>query len=543
MKIVTGSQMAALEGASERRGVSTDYLMEKAGLAVAQVVRERLGGGVAGTIVTVLVGPGNNGSDGLVTARLLRRWGAEVTACMLTRRPDDDPKLDLARTYGVRLVFLAQDATVPGSMNENAALSELDTLFNRSRLVVDALLGTGRARPLDGLLKHTSTLLNAHRASKKLTVLALDLPTGLDADTGQVDRACFAADWTVSLGFPKVGLLTLPGAALAGNLVVVDIGLPPGLEEEPGIAPDLNLELLTPEWVAKQLPPRPADSHKGTFGHALVVAGSRNYVGAAFLAAQAAVRVGAGLVTLATPQSVYPIAAGKLTEPIHLPLPEDETGRVDPSAVASITDSTVRYSAVLVGCGLGWSTGTAKFVEGLLLGEPVEAWPVIIDADGLNNLSQLTNWWQRLRHSAVVTPHPGEMATLTGGSASEIQKDRVPLAREWAARWGIAVALKGAYTVVSEPDGLVRVSPFANPGLASGGTGDVLSGIIVGLMAQGLEPGRAAACGVYLHGLAGEKAVQNKGNAGTIASDLVDLLPETIREVKGGPGWGVHRQT
>ena len=531
MKIVTASQMAALEQASESHGVSTGTLMEKAGLAVAQVARESLGG-VAGVKATVLVGPGNNGGDGLVTARLLRRWGAEVTACILTRRPVDDPKLDLARRYGVRLFFPAQD-----SQDQNTSLSELDSLLRGSRLVIDAVLGTGRARPLDGLIKQTSMLLETYRSAGRLTILALDLPTGLDADTGEVDPACYPADLTVALGFPKVGLLTLPGAARAGQLRVVDIGLPPGLEEEPEIVPELNLELLTPEWVAKQLPPRPADSHKGSFGHALVVAGSRNYVGAAFLATQAAVRVGAGLVTLATPQSVYTIAAGKLTEAIHLPLPEDEAGRIHPGAAKSIKDSAARYSAVLVGCGLGWSAGTAQFVEALLLDEPLDQpsaanTPLIIDADGLNNLSQLPQWWQRLTHPAVVTPHPGEMATLTGGSTVEIQHDRISLVREWSARWGVAVALKGAYTLVGEPGGLVRVSPFANPGLASGGTGDVLSGIIVGLMAQGLEPGRAAACGVYLHGRAGETVVRSKGNAGSTASDLLDLLPDTIRQVK-----------
>jgi hydroxyethylthiazole kinase-like uncharacterized protein yjeF len=529
MKIVTASQMAALEGESERLGVSTGVLMEKAGLAVAQGVRRSLGGLVAGVKIAVLVGPGNNGSDGLVTARLLRCWGAEVTSCLLTRRPGEDTKLEMATGYGVRVLSLDQ-----ADLDRKAALSGLDSVLRESRLVVDAVLGTGRSRPLDGWLKDVSNLLSHHRSAGGLTVLALDLPTGLDADTGQVDPACFTADLTIALGFPKVGLLTLPGAAMAGSLEVVDIGLPPGVEEEPGISSGLNLELLTSEWVAKQLPARPADSHKGTFGHALVIAGSRNYVGAAFLAAQAAVRAGAGLVTLATPQSVYPTAAAKLTEPIHLPLPEDGAGRIDPTAAALIKDSTSRYTAVLVGCGLGWSPGTARFVRDFLLGQPSDGQPVIIDADGLNNLSEVPDWWQRLTQPVVVTPHPGEMATLTGASAGAamIQSGRVASAREWAARWGVAVVLKGAYTVVAEPGGMVRISPFANPGLASGGTGDVLSGIIVGLMAQGLDPGQAGACGVYVHGLAGEKAVQTRGNAGTIASDLVDLLPETMREIK-----------
>ena len=532
MKIVTAAQMVALEQAAISRGVSADNMMENAGLAVAQAARKQLGG-VAGVKVAVLVGPGNNGGDGLVTARHLRRWGAEVAAWMLTARPDVDPKLDDARLYGVRLFF---PAAVSG--DSDPSLSELDAWLAGCRLAVDAVLGTGRARPLDGLLERASGLLSAHRSGGRLAVLALDMPSGLDADTGQVDPACYPADLTVSLGFPKVGLVTMPGGAQAGRLEVAGIGLPPGLVEEVESELGLDLELLTREWVAQRLPERHADAHKGSFGHALVVAGSRNYVGAASLASQAAVRVGAGLVTLASPRSVYPIAAGRVTEAIHLPLPEDEEGRIHRDAAKVIGDSAARYTAVLAGCGLGWSGATVRFVEELLLGDAVRGiplirgLPLIIDADGLNNLSQIPDWRQRLGSAAVLTPHPGEMATLTGRTIFEIQSDRLAQVREWSSRWGVTVTLKGAYTLVGEPGGLVRVSPFANPGLASGGTGDVLSGIIVGLMAQGMAPGEAAACGVYLHGLAGEAAVRRKGNAGTTATDLLNLLPETMAQVK-----------
>ena len=526
MKIVSAAQMVALEQAAISRGVSADNMMENAGLAVAQAARKQLGG-VAGVKVAVLVGPGNNGGDGLVTARHLRRWGAEVAAWMLTVRPDVDPKLDAARLYGVRLFF---PAAISG--DSDPSLSELDAWLVGCRLAIDAVLGTGRARPLDGLLERGSGLLSAHRSRGRLAVLALDMPSGLDADTGEVDPACYPADLTVSLGFPKVGLVTMPGAAQAGRLEVAGIGLPPRLEEEVESELGLDLELLTRSWVAQRLPARPADAHKGAFGHALVVAGSRNYVGAASLASQAAVRVGAGLVTLASPRSVYPIAAGKVTEAIHLPLPEDEEGRIHLDAAKVIGDSAARYTAVLAGCGLGWSRATVGFVEELLLGDAVRGIPLIVDADGLNNLSQAPDWWQRLGSQVVLTPHPGEMATLTGQAISEVQSDRLAHVREWSSRWGVTVTLKGAYTLVAEPGGPVRVSPFANPGLASGGTGDVLSGIIVGLMAQGLAPGDAAACGVYLHGLAGEAAVERKGNAGTTATDLLELLPETIAQVK-----------
>lgn len=529
MKIVTSAQMTALEQASEKSGVSTDTLMETAGLAVAEAARKELGG-AAGIPVLVLVGPGNNGADGLVAARHLRRWGAEVTAFIVRGRPEPDPKMELARTYGVAVKNCSDDT----------GMGELDRLLGRCRLVIDAVLGTGRSRPLEGAVKEVMLRLTDRRAGNNPPVMmALDLPTGLSPDTGEVDPACPNTDVTVALGFPKRGLLAFPGADRAGRLLVVDIGLPAGLAEEKEIA----LELLGPEWVSSRLPSRPLDSHKGTFGHVLVVAGSRNYVGAAFLASQAAVRAGAGLVTLATPREVYSIAAGKLTEVIHFPLPGDDEGRIHPDAAELIRGVLPRYTCLLVGCGMGWSTGTAKFLERLLLAEPPPQIPLIIDADGLNNLSAVSGWWQRLGGPAAVTPHPGEMATLTGTATPEVQQDRVEAARRWSDHWRVTVCLKGAFTITADPEGAVRVSPFANPGLASGGTGDVLTGIIAGLMAQGLSPSNATSCGVYIHGRAGESVAESMGNTGALASDLIQVLPQTISRLRRhhGAGQGVFQ--
>ena len=322
MKVVTASQMAAIEQASERVGVSTDTLMENAGLAVARAARDELGG-AAGARIVLLVGPGNNGADGLVAARHLRRWGAEVACCLLSQRPEHDPKLDLAIEYGVEVVA--------GPDNDT-----LRQLVRRSRLVIDAVLGTGRSRPLSGPVGDGMLLLHQARGfPNPPRLLALDLPTGLNADTGEVDPPCPQFDLTVALGYPKAGLLRFPGAERAGRVRVLDIGVPPGLPEEQAV----EVEMLTAERVASKLPARPLDSHKGTYGHALVVAGSRQYVGAAWLASQASVRTGAGLTTLASPQGVYPIAAAKGAEAIHLPLPEDEYGRMDPSAADVIRNS------------------------------------------------------------------------------------------------------------------------------------------------------------------------------------------------------------
>ena len=516
MKVVTAAQMTAIEQASERVGVSMDALMENAGLAVAQAAREELGG-IAGLRAVVLTGPGNNGADGLVAARHLRRWGAETVCCLLTRRPYSDPKLDLARQYGVEIVTGGE---------------RLDELLRRSRLVIDAVLGTGRSRPLAGPVRDAMLRLQRARdLPHPPLLLALDLPTGLNADTGEVDPACPHFDATLALGYPKAGLLHFPGAERTGRLRVLDIGIPPGLPEERAV----DLEMLTPRWAALQLPPRPPDSHKGTYGHALVVAGSRHYVGAAWLSSQASVRAGAGLTTLASPQGVYPMAAAKGAEAIHLPLPEDEAGRIGPSAAVLIHESERRFTAALVGCGMGWSEGTAEFLRRLLLTgdqKRLARLPVLIDADGLNNLSCIEDWPSRVSCPLLLTPHPGEMSTLTGLSVAEIQSARITAAREWAERWGVTLVLKGAHTVIASPGLPVRISPFANPGLATGGTGDVLSGVIVALLAQGLPPPAAAACGVYLHAAAASSVTDRLGQTGLAASDLLEALPPAIAALR-----------
>ena len=518
MKIVTADQMTAIEQASEKAGINTDVLMENAGLAVAQGTRDLVG--AIGVRVIVLVGPGNNGADGLVAARHLRRWGAEVTCFVVAGRPETDPKMDLALEYGVHVI-------------DAISTEAFEQMLLRSDLVIDALLGTGRSRPLEGhILEAMFSLANVRLAQNRPQLLALDLPTGLDADTGDVDFSAVACDVTFALGYPKVGLLKFPGTDHAGEMRVLGIGVPRGLKEEISI----QLELLERDWIAGHLPKRPLDSHKGTFGHALVIAGSRNYVGAAYLASQACVRSGAGLTTLATPESVYPIAAAKSTEPIHLPLLDGEEGHVDARGTQRLREGLRRYTNILVGCGLGLSEGTVKFVEDLLFNQDdtgLSELPALVDADGLNNLARIEGWPERTRGPLVLTPHPGEMATLTGLSIAEIQKDRVVVAREYAAKWDVTLVLKGAYTVIGQPDGMVRVASFANPGMATGGTGDVLSGIIGGLMAQGLEADVAAACGVYLHGEAGLEVVSRSGNAGMAASDLLPEIPAAMQRIRG----------
>ncbi len=514
VKVVTVAEMQALEAASEAAGVSTDTLMENAGLACAQRIRECMGG-AAGRRVVVLVGPGNNGADGLVLARHLARWGADVCCHIVRGRPVHDPKMTDALAYGVAVSDSADDA----------GLSGLGGLLRRADAVVDAILGAGRYRPLYGLVGDVTGLVNDVRPSRHdLPVIAVDLPTGVNPDTGDADPRTMIADETLALCHPKYGIANFPGAGCAGRITVLGIGLP----DEVSASADSKLptEWMTPESARALIPARPLTSHKGTFGHLLIVAGSRNFVGAAALAARGAHRVGAGLVTLAAPESVYRIAATKLMETIHLPLPEDADGRIDATAADVIRARIDNYSAVAVGCGLGWSSGTTGLMERLLLhGDDPPILPIVVDADGLNNLSGCPNWADRLRTPAVLTPHPGEMATLTDRPTTQVQADRIGIASQSAADWRQTVLLKGAHSIVASPDGRRSVLPFANPALATGGTGDVLTGIIGGLLAQGLAPYDAARLGGFLHGTAAQHVRAEYGDAGVVASDLLDRIP------------------
>ncbi len=525
MKLVT---VAEMQEAERRAGVPVAQLMENAGLAVAQEAWLLLGE-LADRRILVLAGPGNNGGDGLVASRHLKEWGADVGAYLLTARGEDDAVFATTVAAGVPVTLAEEDA--------KAGYKGLDEVLAAADLVIDALLGTGRARPIEGALAAVlARLAKARQRALPPRLLAVDLPTGLDADTGAVDPHCVPADETVALGWSKVGLHTLPGPQCAGRVEVVEIGIAKELES------GLRTELMTDRWARSALPERPAAAHKGTFGSALVVAGSPRYIGAAYLACMGALRLGAGIVTLACARTVYPIVASKLTEATFEPL-ADEEGYLSAEAAHGVRQALSRgYEALLVGPGLGQEAYVTAFLRSLLPGlESDQLRGVVIDADGLNNLSKIEGWWKELRVPAVVTPHPGELSRLTGMTVEEIQSNRLSVARGCAGEWGVTVALKGANTVMASPDGRARLSPFANPGLATGGTGDVLAGAIAGLIAQGLEPFEAASLGVYLHGLAGELVRGELGSAGMVAGDLLPALPRAIRSIRRQ--WTVDRLT
>jgi NAD(P)H-hydrate epimerase len=405
---------------------------------------------------------------------------------------------------------------------QDKSLKGFGELLASATCVLDALLGTGRLRPLGGVFREVLGRVAEAKKERDLCIIAVDLPSGLDADTGAVDPACLAVDMTVTLAFPKVGLFSFPGAARVGELKIADIGIPEHL------AASVKTELITADLARASLPGRPPDANKGSFGRVLVAAGSVSYIGAAYLACSGALRVGAGLVTLATASSLQPIIAAKLAEATYLPLPEDGSGIIAAGAAKTLSEALGRYDVLLLGCGLGQHPSTAGFVRALL---SAEAKPAVLDADALNILSQVPAWWQ-LFGEAIITPHPGEMARLCGLKLAEVQADRLGVARNFAAKWHKVIVLKGAYSVIAAPDGQVAVSPFANPGLASGGTGDVLAGAIAGLVAQGRPLFEAASLGVYLHGVAGEMVKESLGEAGMLASDLLPVLPVVIKRLK-----------
>lgn len=511
MKLVTVAQMRQLEAEADARGVSYAQMMETAGAAVAATILERQL--PADTAVVVLVGPGNNGGDGLVAARYLAEAGVVVKIFALKSVDETDTKVQALRELGI---FMADAEHDP----HYHALRQM--LKEPTNVIVDALLGTGLKLPLRENAQNLLAYVKAHYTPAQQWVLAVDAPSGMDCDSGEVDEAVtLPAQITVTFGLAKVGQFKFPAANYLGELLVAPIGWPINL---PTLQTPL-VELATRELVQNYLPLRPRNAHKYTFGKLLAIVGSKNYVGAAHLVGRAANRIGTGLVTLAVPQSIYPILASQLIESTWLPQPDDW------SEIESLRAAVSKYEAVVLGCGLGLAAATQNFVAKFF--EAYGSVPLLIDADGLRLLAQIENWWQKIPPLSVLTPHPGEMSALTGLSVAAIQKDRVGVAQKFARVWGQVVLLKGAFTVIAAPDGRTAVQPFAEAALAKAGSGDVLAGLVGGLLAQKVAPWEAATLGAFVHGRAGELASQNIGTSiSVVASDLLDALPESLQELK-----------
>lgn len=520
MKIVTCEQSRQIDRKAAEKGLTTNVLIENAGRAVALQVQKAIGK-VDGKSVLVLVGKGNNGGDGLVAARYLMGANARTTVYMAGYRDaPEDIAYEAAMQRNVPIIHAEEDANH----------AKLDETLRSTDVVIDAFLGTGRVRPLDGLFKSALERVSGAKAKRPgMLIVGLDIPSGLDADNGAIDSATLYCDITITLGFPKMGLFQFPGASRVGRLVIAEIGLP----EE--LASDICIELMTDEWAGAVLPRRPLNANKGTFGRVLVVAGSINFIGAAYFCCMGAYRAGAGLVALATPTSLQGPLAARLTEATYVPLPQSATGVVAEDAFTVLKHEIMASNVMLMGPGLGKSKAAIEFMKSTLLNlQPASSPNLVLDADALDAIKEIEDWPKKLPRQMIVTPHPGELSRMISMSMADIQKDRVGLARKLAKEWDNTVVLKGAHTVVAAPDGRAMIAPFANPGLASGGTGDVLSGVISGLLAQGVGFFDSAALGVYLHGASGELVRQELGDTGMIAEDLLPEIPRVMKRLREG---------
>jgi NAD(P)H-hydrate epimerase len=512
MRLATAAQMREMDRLTITEfGLPGLVLMENAGRAVAEAAWELLP--ESGGRVLVLAGKGNNGGDGFVAARHLVAQGVEVGVLLFARaeelKGDAATNCRYAQRLGLTIIEQPDDDTLAGAL-------EL------ADVVVDGLLGTGVKGEVTGRLREVIELL----ADCPAPIVAVDLPSGLDADTGAILGAIVEAQITVSFGLAKPGLLQYPGKDCCGQLRVVDIGLPPGLPDE------LDIDTFVTEIGDCQvmLPARPGDAHKGDAGRVLVVAGSPGLTGAACLAGNAAARAGAGLVTVACPAPLQPVLAAKLTEVMTVALPAAETGTLTAAALEPLRAWQAKADALALGPGLSQAPGVGELVAGLLA-----EWdgPVVLDADGLNVLAGQTEVLTRREAPTVVTPHPGELARLLRVSIEAIQADRLSAARDAAERLDCLVVLKGAATIIATPDGEAWLNPTGNPGMASGGMGDVLTGVIAALLAEGCDPLEAAVAGVYLHGLAGDLAAADLGPRGLLAGDVLDRLPVAVAVVLG----------
>ncbi|HNY91812.1 MAG TPA: NAD(P)H-hydrate dehydratase [bacterium] len=507
--IVTAAEMAALDrDCQQLLQMPSLLLMENAGRGIAAVAKTMLGE-PEGKRVLIVSGPGNNGGDGYVVARHLANAGCRVTLWVLAARDkirgDALTNLVIWEKMGGQTLFIDAIPDAPAPL---------------PHLIVDALLGTGAAPPLSTPFAMMATLLNELGAP----ILAVDIPTGIDADTGAVPGPAIRARATAVMARLKRGLLFSPGREQAGEIHLIDISMPPEWAPKSG-TPVRRLEAAD---IRARLPRRPADAHKFSIGSVGVIAGSIGYTGAACLTAAAALRAGCGLSCLAAAKSLLPLLTGKLPEVITWPFEDEESGCLREAALPQWLSPLAAQNALAVGPGLGRHPDTGGLVRRLLR-EMKQ--PMVLDADGLNLCTDYLDLLQNYQGALILTPHPGELSRLTGLTTAKILTRPVEVAAEWAVKLGQLLVLKGGPTVIAAPDGSVFVNSTGNPGMATAGAGDILTGLIAGLLAQGLAPIDAALCGVWLHGAAGDRARERRGEMGMIAGDLLEALPDALRGV------------
>ena len=523
MKVVTAAEMRQIDQDTiEGIGIPGIVLMETAGSAIVRAIEQHY---PTYQRIGIFAGKGNNGGDGIVIARQLAHVGRDVHLFLVSSSDSftGEAQINLQIVKRLTASFGLQAAPKGGLQIEEILTGTVPTTLASCELLVDAILGTG----LRGTVRDPiATIINAINRLPT-PVLSVDLPSGLDADTGHPLGTCIQADRTVTIGLPKRGLLMHPGAELTGKLEIADIGFPAQVVD----AQDIKVNWTSATHAAQWMPPRPLSSHKGSYGRVLVVAGSTGMTGAAALASEAALRAGAGLVTLATPKHLNPILEGLLPEVMTLPLSETDAGSLAVSATSAILEFAEKTKSILaIGPGLSQHPETVSLVHHLIRENREHGLDLrmVIDADGLNALAHDRETLSLLNSEVVLTPHPGEMARLTNTAVPTLEKDRIRTVQQFASEHGVTLVFKGAPTVTGTSNGNLWVNSTGNPGMATGGMGDVLTGIIAGLMAQGISSESAAALGVYLHGLAGDIVAETSGMQGLIASDVLKTVPQAI---------------
>lgn len=517
MKYVTVSEMRAIEQEADRMGLTYAQMMENAGTNLGRIVAREYHQ-KAHRCVLGLIGSGNNGGDTLVALAYLATQGWKIIAYLVKDRPRTDPLIQ--RVVDKNGIVI--------SAQEDSEFQQLRTALQQSDVLLDGILGTGFQLPLKDPI---ASVLKAVRKyldeGLHLHVVAVDCPSGVDCDSGEAAEDVLPAELTVTMAAVKAGLLKFPAYSMCGRIVIAEIGLDesyPTWRRIRRFVPDMD-------WVRKRLPIRSDDSHKGTFGTTFILAGSENFTGAAYLAGKAAYLSGCGLVTLGVVRSVYQSLSGQIPEATWLLLPDRE-GFLSETAMDTLKERFRSMDALLVGPGFGLHESPSKLIKSLLSLDREQVPPLVVDADGLKLLAENEFWYEKVPQKSILTPHPGEMSVLTGMRVSEIQADRVSVAERFAQQWGQIVVLKGAFTVIAEPNGRTAINPIATSALAKAGSGDVLAGLISGLRAQGLDSFEAAVAGVWLHAQAGILAAQRVGTARCVlASDVIDSLPAVFCEL------------
>jgi ADP-dependent NAD(P)H-hydrate dehydratase / NAD(P)H-hydrate epimerase len=521
MRILSAAEMREVdELTSERYGISSMTLMENAGSGIAAHCVSRLNSPASAQIL-IVCGKGNNGGDGLVAARYLIQYGMSPHVVLLTSyehvKGDAKPNLDALIQTGLRPRSIT---TIEEWVEYASSMSSLD-------LVVDAILGTGLTQPVEGFLSQVIEDMNQRFSSKK--VLAVDLPSGLNADSHEMMGPVIHAHTTLTMTAPKVCLAFPPAAETAGEIHVIAIGSPDSLIEERS---RLNLSWLTETDCRFVVAPRPLGSNKGAYGHVLIIAGSVGKTGAAALAGRSALRAGAGLVTVATAASAQPLVAQSMPELMTIPLAETRAGSVDLACFDyGVLDNALLGKRVLaIGPGMSMYPDTQEFIRRVVARYRL---PMILDADAVNAFADHTAGLDGEGRTLILTPHPGEFARLIRSTPQIVQSDRRDFAREFATRHHVILVLKGFRTIVATPEGEIFVSPTGNPGMAKGGSGDALTGIMAGLLAQFSKapPARVAAAAVFLHGRAGDYARKRFGEMAMLAGDMIDCLPEVLQDL------------